>query len=543
LKAAEAVIRTAREQGLEHFFGIPGGGSPLELIEVGRQIGVEFVNVSHESSAAISAACYGLLKETAGLAMSIRGVGAANLAGGVANVFFERLPLVGICEAPPVTGHPAESVQQCDQSQLFEGVCGYQATLMAEGAQEMIRNAFAKAIDGRPTPSMLHMPAGLGEVEDIPSAQRNDDVIGCSEIDESKLKQVKEFLAKHRHVVVIAGADVVRGRAMPELVAFVESAGAAVLVTMEARGVCPESHPRWAGVFLGLYNPNVIESRVLERADAVVFVGVDAMMTHAPWKLNLPTCELAARPNYSSMSSPAIRVNGDLKAILGRLADQKQFGFTEIEIKDLRAGILPYFKRPSEARFAAQDIIEITREQLPSDGLLLSETGAFVCMLEHLWPVECPGTFLGTSGGRTMGLMVPAALGARMADRLKPMVGIGADGSLLMRLGELEAFARTRIAMPLVIINDQALGTMKARQKSRGFPDYGLDFQAVDLAAIARACGLEGVTVETPDDFRGQLAKAMRSDRTTLIDARVDQQAYQNSFSPTIGDLSQMSKS
>ena len=165
MKAAEAVMAVAREKGLEHFFGIPGGGSPLELIEAGRQAGVEFVNVSHESSAAIAAACYGVVRNTAGLAMSIRGVGAANLAGGVANVFFERLPLVGICEAPPVSSQPVESVQQCDQPQLFAGVTRFQATLNKEHAQEMIRDAFAKAVTDRPMPSMLHLPAGLGEVD------------------------------------------------------------------------------------------------------------------------------------------------------------------------------------------------------------------------------------------------------------------------------------------------------------------------------------------------------------------------------------------
>ena len=92
------------------------------------------------------------------------------------------------------------------------------------------------------------------------------------------------------------------------------------------------------------------------------------------------------------------------------------------------------------------------------------------------------------------------------------MVGMGADGSLLMRLGELEAFARNGVALPLVIINDQALGTMKARQRSRGFPDYALDLHAVDFSAIAKACGLEGVIVETPEAFRRELAQALKSD-------------------------------
>jgi thiamine pyrophosphate-dependent acetolactate synthase large subunit-like protein len=245
-----------------------------------------------------------------------------------------------------------------------------------------------------------------------------------------------------------------------------------------------------------------------------------------------------ARPEYSTLSEfPVIRLNGDLKSILQKLSPRAKPGFSEDEIRALRSGVLQHFKRPGQARFAAQDIIEITRELLPPEGLLLSETGAFICMLEHLWPVERPGVYYGTSGGRTMGLMLPAALGARLSDPERPMVGLGADGSLLMRLGELEVFGRTNIAVPLIIINDHALGTMKSRQQSRGLPDFGLDLHAVDFSLAARACGLRGVTVETPEAFRHELCLAMQASQTTLIDARVDPVAYRDSFGPTIGVL------
>jgi thiamine pyrophosphate-dependent acetolactate synthase large subunit-like protein len=360
-----------------------------------------------------------------------------------------------------------------------------------------------------------------------------------SSISEPDLLRMKEFLSKSRRSVILAGADVLRGGATRELLQFAETIEAAVLVTMEARGVFAESHPRWAGVFLGLFTPNVIESRVFQQGDGIILVGVDAMMTHAPWKSGPPTVELAARPEYPTMTSPALRINGDLKALLPRLSTYPKSGFSEDEIRNLRAGILEHFKRPPRARFAAQDIIEITRELLPPEGLLISESGAFINMLERLWLVDGPGTYLGTSGGRTMGLMIPGILGARLADPKRPMVGLGGDGSLLMRLGELEVFARTGVAVPLVIINDQALGTIKARQRLRRFPDFGLDFHAVNFAAIARACGLHGVTVETPEAFRKELRQAMQADRATLVDARVDPKAYQDSFGPTIGVLEQ----
>jgi thiamine pyrophosphate-dependent acetolactate synthase large subunit-like protein len=263
------------------------------------------------------------------------------------------------------------------------------------------------------------------------------------------------------------------------------------------------------------------------------------MMTHVPWKANLPVCELSAQPEFAALSvHPELRIDGDLKSTLRALGDLNQQGFPVEEIQALRRDILYYFKRPGQARLAAQDVIEIVRRVLPPDGILFSETGVFVCMLEHLWPVGRPGIYYGTSGGRTMGLTLPAILGARLAEQKRPMVGIGADGSLLMRLGELETFKRAGVAVPLVIINDQALGTMKSRQKSRGMPDYALDFSPVDFTAIARACGLHGVHVDDPDTLEKELQQAMVSSSTTLIDARVDSQIYQDSFGPAIGILS-----
>ena len=99
----------------------------------------------------------------------------------------------------------------------------------------------------------------------------------------------------------------------------------------------------------------------------------------------------------------------------------------------------------------------------------------------------------------------------------------------------VEVFARTGAAAPLIIINDRSLGTMKSRQKSRGMPEYGLDLHPVAFADVARACGLRGATVDTPEAFEAELKQAVEADVTTLIDARVDAAAYQDGFAAMIG--------
>ena len=95
---AERIADRARQEGLEFYFGLPGSGALMDLMEAGRHVGLDLVLMGHESSAAITAAYYGHLRGGAGLAIGIKGAGAGNLAAGAVNAFFERMPVVCLCE-------------------------------------------------------------------------------------------------------------------------------------------------------------------------------------------------------------------------------------------------------------------------------------------------------------------------------------------------------------------------------------------------------------------------------------------------------------
>lgn len=535
MKLAELIISEARERGLRHFFGLPGGGAPLDMIEAGRRLDVNFVSVAHESSAALMAAYYGHMKDTAGIAMSIKGIGAANLAAGAANAYFERMPVVCLCETSPVSVTQPEMVQHCDHKGLFDAVVKFQATLSVSEAAQTIHQAFYMANEGRPGPVLVNLPSNIA-LSDCGPTQVVATENPIENPDAEALKKLGNRIKIAKRPVIIAGYDVIRAGASEVFQRLVENIEAAVMVTMEARGVISEMHPRWGGVVIGNNGPHTVEAAVFEKADFIFVVGADGMMTENPWNIGIPACELAARSDYESYSlAPEIRVNGDLKKSLGSLLELQQEGFSKAEISNIHHNNSSYFQRPPNACFAVQDILEIVQSRLPDNGALFSETGAFIRLLEELWTVALPYTYFGTSGGRTMGLTIPAIIGAKLAQPERPMVGIGADGSLLMRLGELELFARMNIAVPLIIINDQALGTIKSRQKSRGMVSYGLDLHEVDFATVAKACGLNGVTVETPEQFEKAFTAAMQADKTTLIDARIDPQPYQDAFGATVG--------
>lgn len=536
MKFADLLMQDAARRGIKHVFGLPGSGFPMDAMEAGRKAGVEFVHVAHESSAAIAAAYYGAGLGTAGLAIGVKGVGAGNMLGGVANAFFERMPVVCAFEAGP-TNSDINLVQVTDHSAMFGGITKSFSTLERSTANDTLRDAVATATDGRRGPVVIDYPSNFddGDCGDLQSAPAGYEE---SSPDANSLEQAKKLISSAKHPMVIVGADVATTRATAELLEFVEAIGGAVQVNMDARGVFPESHPRFAGVMTGNYVPNTVEGELQELCDLAILVGADSLMTHAPWAFKMPAIELVSRPEYrTTVPNPEVRVNGSLKESLNALSSAGGDGVSIEEIDLAKQNVLKYFERPAGAKFSIQDIVASCRESLPGDGVVISETGAFVRMLEHLWEFDKFGHFLGTSGGRTMGLMIPASLGAKMANPDVPMIGIGGDGSTLMRLGDFEVFARMNVAMPLVIVNDRALGTMKSRQVSRGLPKFGLDLTPVDFAAIGRASGLNGVIVNTPEEFETALAQAMAADRATVIDARIDQQPYWDNFALSIGAI------
>ena len=542
MNLSELFMKIAKEMKNDHFFGIPGSGVPLDLMDSGKNIDLHFINVAHESTAAIAAGTYGLIKESAGLCLGVKGVGAGNLAGGAANAYFERMPVVCVCETTPNYSYENEMVQHADHKGLMKSVTKSMLTLSKDNPSQLIRDAFNTSIDGMPGPVLIDFPSDMGliEAEDTKYNQTEKTIKSPGRYDSEIIKTIS-LINNSKKPMILIGDGVRKDKAMTQVVNFAEKIGAGVLSTMKARGVFPENHERWVGVSTAYGEGNNSRPNILTSgSDLIILIGADQMMTHVPWpKGEINSVEIISSQESKTLSSdPKEICKGNIREIVQMLMDSKEkTGWKIDEINQIYKNTDSRFSRPDNAIFTVQDIIEISKEILPKDGLLFTETGAFIALLENTWKFDDPLKYFGTSGGRTMGLMIPSYIGGSLATNNEiPLIGIGADGSTLMRLGEFETIKRSNLKWPIIIINDAALGTMKYRQGFRGYDDYGLDLEMVDFAGVAKSCGLNGETANNPEDFRKVLRTSFNSEVTTVIDARIDARIYQDNFGGTIGD-------
>ena len=539
MNLSELFMKIAKEMKNDHFFGIPGSGVPLDLMDSGKNIDLHFINVAHESTAAIAAGTYGLIKESAGLCLGVKGVGAGNLAGGAANAYFERMPVVCVCETTPNYSYENEMVQHADHQGLMKSVTKSMVTLSENNPAQLIRDAFNTSIDGMPGPVLIDFPSDMGLIEAEDTIYESKDKTNNSYT--KNIKETINLINNSKKPMLLIGDGVRKDNAINEVVKLSEKIGAGVLSTMKARGVFPENHKRWVGVSTAFGQGNNSRPNILTSgSDLIILIGADQMMTHVPWpKGTMDTVEIVSNEKFKTLSTdPKIVCSGNLKDLVKLLMDSNEkTGWKKDEIQQIYKDIAPRFSRPKNAIFAVQDILEISKEILPKDGLLFTETGAFIALLENTWKFDDPLKYFGTSGGRSMGLMIPSYIGGSLATNNQvPLIGIGADGSTLMRLGEFETIKRSNLKWPIIIINDAALGTMKYRQGFRGYDDYGLDLEMVDFSGVAKSCGLNGETTNNPEDFRKVLRNAFNSEVTTVIDARIDARIYQDNFGGTIGD-------
>jgi pyruvate dehydrogenase (quinone) len=80
-----------------------------------------------------------------------------------------------------------------------------------------------------------------------------------------------------------------------------------------------------------------------------------------------------------------------------------------------------------------------------------------------------------------------------------------------------------QLPVKVIVIHNNTLGQIKWEQMVfLGNPEYGVELESIDHAAIARACGAAGFTIKDPADCGRVLDEALSTPGPVVIDALVD---------------------
>lgn len=516
--------------GATHAFGIPGG-EVLALVDALGRAGIRFALARHENAAGFMAE--GLWHATGALPVLVTtlGPGVANAVNVVANAQQDRVPLV------VVTGCVDQELAESYTHQVFD----HQAVLrplvkasfrVAPGTERLVvAKAVAIARRGRPGPVHIDLPIAVAEARTRPRAVPA--IPSASSAIPADLRPAQALIAAAQRPLVIAGLDLVNQGGAAALDRFLTCAGAPLLTSYKAKGLVPEDDPRVIGAVGLSPKADAIVRPLLDAADLIVLAGYDPVEMRQgwrePWPAGKPVIDIVAEPVQHGMHTSTLLLEGDVGTILTRLSDglAPKTAWPGGEPAAARGAFRAAFAAPED--WGPHAVFETLRAVAPAGVVATADSGAHRILLSQIWSCDGPRRLLQSSGLCTMGCALPLATGAALGSGRPTLCFVG-DAGLEMVLGELATLRDLALPVVLVVLVDEALGLIALKQRQLGLPRAGVDIGASDFAAVARAMGGHGVTVDDRENLAREAAAAFRRDGFTLLACRIDAACYAGAF-------------
>jgi acetolactate synthase I/II/III large subunit len=525
---ADILIDGLCRAGVQRLFGVPGGGSNLELLEAARAAGLPFVLCHQESAACVMAAVTGELTGAPGAVLSTLGPGVSASATGLAHAFLDRSPLIYLSDRHPSAALGFTTHQAFDHVAVLAPILKGSVTVTAESASHAIAHAAQLALKEPRGPVHLDLPADVASQAAVPFATsvRPADLSQPSPAD---LDTAAAMIRRAKRPVVLVGLQC-RGGDAKWLRAFCEALPAPVLATYKAKGALPDPHPLALGIFTG----GALEEPVVGRADLIITFGLDTVeMIPRRWSYEAPVLSLVRAPagvasGGGTYFTPALELVGDLGLILEELAPRLREHHADwdvVEVDRLRR------ERQRALEIAVPGlpphrIVQIAREYTPAGTIATADAGAHMFQAAEYWQAVSPGEFLISNGLATMGFALPAAIAAQLVYPERRVLCLTGDGGFMMVAAELETMARLRLPITVIVFNDAALSLIEVKQEQRGYAKTSMRYTGPDLAALAKSFGVAARVVTDEAALTSALVAAQGEAGPLLVDARIDPSGY-----------------
>jgi acetolactate synthase-1/2/3 large subunit len=558
------LVRYLEHRGVDHIFGLCGHTN-IAVLTALTNSPIKFVNVRHEQIAAHAADAYARVKRKAGVVLSHLGPGLTNAATGVANAALDSIPMVVIAGDVPshfYGKHPHQEINlhaDAAQWEVFRPfVKRAWRVERPDLFPEIIAKAFQLAESGRPGPVLVSVPMDVFSAEiDVALFERvkhHTTELAKPALNDETAKQIVIALGDAERPVIYAGGGLLIADASDELAAFAEHMSIPVAHSLMGKGAIPDDHPMTLGM-TGFWGTQFVNDSC-RQADVLLGLGTsfkeaDSSSWERDYTFDIPKTKLIhidIDPSEIGRNYPVeVGAVADLKAALtalnkaarqlypaGRKADQLrdriQAYRAEFAVSNAEAEASDQFPMRPER------ILADVRAVLPRDAIITTDVGWNKNGVGQQFPIYTPGSILTPGGYATMGFGAPAALGAKIAAPDKVVVSLVGDGGFGQNPALLATAFEEDIPVVWVVMNNRAFGTIAGLQKAHFGTTLGTVFEkngcpySADFAALARAYGIDGVTIESADQFRPALEAAVQCNRPVVLDVIME-----NAPVPTTG--------
>ena len=527
--------------GVDTVFGVPGESylAVLDGLYERRDVIRMIVN-RQEGGAAFMADAYARTTGKVGVCFVTRGPGATNASIGVHTAQQDGVPLILFVGQVGTDFLDREAFQEIDYRRMFGSMCKWVAQIdRADRIPEYINHAMHVAQQGRPGPVVLALPEDM-LVQQATVLDIVPPVLASCGPTADAMSALARLIGEAKQPFLLLGGGGWTAPACTAIRHFVDRHHFPVGCAFRRQDLFDNQHPAYAGdVGLGI-NPRLAER--IRQADLLLVVGctLGEVVTSGYSLLAVPHPKqtlVHIAPDSADLGRVygGLLIQSSIEAAahaLSTLEVPETTDFSSVQLA-ARADYEQWQLEPAAVGDAALNpwrIVQMLRAELPPDTVIANGAGNFATWAHRFWRY---GDL--ARGGRqqlapacgAMGYGVPAGIGAKIAAPDRTVVIFAGDGDFLMNGQELATAVQYNAGVVVLLFNNGMYGTIRMHQ-AREFPgrSVGVALANPDFAALARAYGGWGTTVERTEAFSAALAEAITfcraHRRPALIELRLD---------------------
>lgn len=533
ITVAEALIRCLEQENVEIIFGYPGGAI-LPVYDALNKTVIKHVLVRHEQGAAHMADGYARVTGKVGVCLATSGPGATNLVTGIANAYMDSVPMVVITGQVSTSMVGTDAFQEVDITGITIPITKHNYLVKEpEQLPAIVKKAFLLASSGRPGPVLIDLPKDVAQAKIDFKYPKKVGLPGYKPTVKghtSMVQQAARIMSRSQRPVIYAGGGVRIAGAAPELLQLAETICAPVTHTLMGLGSFPGDHHLFLGM-LGLHGTRYANQAVTE-CDCLIAVGArfdDRVVTKisgfAPTAkiihIDIDPAEIGK--NVITQLPIVGDVKNVLRAILPHLQKKENTAWME-RIRRLKEEMPLRYKQ--DGALKPQFVIEKLNEYKEDSAIVVTDVGQHQMWAAQYMRFNEPRSFISSGGLGAMGFCLPAAIGAQLGAPDRQVIMVVGDGGIQMTMQELGTAAEQRLPLKIFILNNNRLGMVRQLQEFYCESRYiAVDFNFnPDFAELGRIYGMEGHTVETPEQLLAILPQVLSSASPVIVNCIIDRE-------------------
>jgi pyruvate dehydrogenase (quinone) len=536
LTAADILIDTLHDWGVEVIFGLPGDGinGIMESLRK-RQGDIRFIQVRHEEAAAFMACGYAKYTGKLGVCLSTSGPGGIHLLNGLYDAKLDRQPVLAITGMPFHDLVNTATQQDVELDRLYMDVAAYNARIMGVAHVENVTHLACRAALGQRTVAHITFPVDFQDMDGGERSKRNvsghtsdawGELRGLPATDD--MRRAVDLINAGQKIAIMAGQGALN--ATDELEELAEKLAAPIVKPLLGKATVPDDSAYTTGG-IGLLGTKPSQDAI-ENCDTLLLIGTSfPYIEFYPKPGAARSVQIDIDPMRIGLRYPVeVGLVGDSKAtiktllpLLERKADRSFLEEAQHSMSEWRELME---ERGTRTDFPMKPQVPAWQlgKQLPANAIVSCDSGTIATWFARQIPVK-RGQMHSLSGNlATMANGFPYSIAAAVAHPDRPSIAFVGDGGFSMLMAEMATCVKYQLPVKVFVIKNDALGQIKWEQMVfLGNPEYAIDLQPIDFAKFAEACGATGIRIERAEDCEAQIAQALAAPGPVLVECVVDQ--------------------